>query len=129
MALATNVWSLITFHPFAHASWTGYTPPLPALPSQVLENVLAVAQMLVFCVDLTGTTAECAFYQGGPPFIFDTSVLSADAAQTTENTTLDNGENWRSVRDPNSGAWLWYSNTTGLVNSLLNPASLAAFIT
>lgn len=126
MALVANTWYIVTFTtpiPANNPPWD--TSLFPSLPTGVLNAILTASNLLVFCASTDGTTVQLAYDGGFAPSIPDgaCTVISTPAMNTQ---SLDSGEIWYSVRSGTK--WLWYSASSGVVQSVANSTTLGSFI-
>ena len=126
MALVANTWYIVNFTTPISANNPPWDPALfPAIPFGILNAILTASTLLVFCVATDGTTVELAYDGGSAASIPDGAVtVSATPAMNTQS--LVSGEIWYSVRSGTK--WLWYSASSGVVQSVANSTTLGAFI-
>ncbi len=126
MALVANTWYIVNFTTPIPANNPPWNPALfPAIPFGILNAILTASTLLVFCVATDGTTVELAYDGGSAASIPDGAVtVSATPAMNTQS--LVSGEIWYSVRSGTK--WLWYSASSGVVQSVANSTTLGAFI-
>jgi hypothetical protein len=126
MALVANTWYIVNFTTPIPANNPPWDPALfPAIPFGILNAILTASTLLVFCVATDGTTVELAYDGGSAASIPDGAVtVSATPAMNTQS--LVSGEIWYSVRSGTK--WLWYSASSGVVQSVANSTTLGAFI-
>ena len=128
MALTSNVWSVIVFHPFSNAAWTGYTPPIPDLPSVLVDAVVNAISLKVMPLGVGGGQAYIIADGMSSPVLLETATINTDSSQTTDVTTMDDGDVWYSMRDSFTGAWLRYEQNANRVYTLANPVPLGVFL-
>ena len=126
MALVANTWYIVNFTTPIPANNPPWDPALfPAIPFGILNAILTASTLLVFCVATDGTTVELAYDGGSAASIPDGAVtVSATPAMNTQSRV--SGEIWYSVRSGTK--WLWYSASSGVVQSVANSTTLGAFI-
>ena len=126
MALVANTWYIVNFTTPIPANNPPWDPALfPAIPFGILNAILTASTLLVFCVATDGTTVELAYDGGSAASIPDGAVtVSATPAMNTQS--LVSGEIWYSVRSGTK--WLWYSASSGVVQSVANSTTLGAVI-
>ena len=126
MALVANTWYIVNFTTPIPANNPPWDPALfPAIPFGILNAILTASTLLVFCVATDGTTVELAYDGGSAASIPDGAVtVSATPAMNTQS--LVSGEIWYSVRSGTK--WLWYSASSGVVQSVANSTTLGAFV-
>ena len=125
MALVTNEWNQVTFHPLTHASWA--TMPAGGLPEGVLQAAYSATPLLIFCRDATGPIVFT--YLNGPEVTVPSATILTDSPKTTLAQLISStGDTWYNVRGASGASWLWYSDQTGTVSELLISATFGAFV-
>lgn len=105
-----------------------YVPPASALPGFALDALAASTSIFVFCIDDSlagGTKAAVATYGGGSGVI-PIAAMTIIAAPTQLVQAQDGGSTSTYTHD-NAGRWIWFNDSTGIVDRITSPAALKAF--
>lgn len=127
MALTADHWHTLTFKSPANAAWTSYTPPFPDLPSVLGAALISGASFKAFCIGSISPTLYMIVEGMPSPIYLDPAVVNTSTTETTEVTTMDNGDVWYSMRD-GDGTWRLYRQNANFVFTLASPTSLSAFL-
>lgn len=126
MALVTDEWNTVTFKLLSNAAWSSV--PAGGLPAIVLQAVRDTSSLAIFVLDASDPIQFSYLGAGSTTVSLPAAVFLSDSPETTDVQLIDSsGERWYSMRG-GDGSWRCYPNQAGVVFSVNDPTTLAAFL-